>query len=158
MSVTVLERIALVLVGRLENMAAIGTYPSEILRPTRLNTSTPKHLQVILTQGSAKVIGELSYPGNPPAIAREVTFNIRCHVMSDEQSNEPIETIINTFAADVVKCVCTQTEWYNMDGLAINAIWVDTEDINADGGIDGVNVPLSIIYRTSENDPYAVRA
>ena len=78
--------------------------------------------------------------------------------MSDEQDIEAIETVINTFAADVVKAVCSPTEWYHFLGNSINANWLSTESITADGGLDGVNVPIAIIYRTSENDPYTVRS
>lgn len=138
-----------------------GAYQTDVceaIRPTRLGTWTPQHLQIVLTQGSNEVVDELSYPGNPPAIARRQTFNIRCHILSDEQDIEAIETVINTFAADVVKAVCSVTEWYQFASNAINAEWLATEDIAADGSLDGVNVPIAILYRTAENDPYTVRA
>lgn len=163
MSVAVLELIALELLDRLEGLVNNGgTYNTdvcEVIRPTRLGSNwTPKHLQIVLTQGANDVVDELSFPGNPPAVCRRVTFNIRCHVMSDENDIEAIDTVITTFAADVIKIVCTATDWHNFDGNAINAEWLSNEDIQADGGVDGVNVPIAIYYRTSENDPYTVRA
>ena len=161
MSVTVLENIALTLETRLNllvNQTTYNTDVCEVIRPTRLGSNwTPKHLQIVLTQGTNEVVDELSFPGNPPAICRRVTFNIRCHILSNEQDIEAIDTVINTFAADVIKVVCTASEWHNFDGYAINASWQNNEDIQVDGGIDGVNVPIAIDYRTSENDPYTVR-
>lgn len=162
MSITVLESISVELLRRLNllvnNDGAYQTDVCEAIRPTRFGTWTPQDLQILLTKGSEEVIDELSFPGNPPSIARRQTFNIRCHVMADEQDTTAIETIINTFAADVVLAVCSETEWYQFDGNSINAEWLATEDIQADGGVDGVNVPIAIIYRTDEDDPYQVRA
>jgi len=163
MSVSVLENIALTLLARLEGLVNNGgTYNTdvvEVIRPTRLGSNwTPQHLQIVLTQGASEVVDELSYPGNPPAICRRQTFNIRCHVMSDEQDTEAIETVINTFAADIVKVVCTPSEWYNFSGYAINSEWLAMEDIASDGSVDGCNVLIAVYYRTDENDPYTVRA
>lgn len=163
MSVAVIETIALELVDRLEGLVNNGgTYNTdvcEVIRPTRFGSNwTPKDLQIVLTQGANDIVDELSYPGNPPAIARRQVFNIRCHIITDERSCDAVDTTINTFAADVIKIVCTPSEWHNFDGNAINAEWMSQEDIQADGGVDGVNVPLAITYRTSETDPYTVRA
>ena len=161
MSVSVLESISVELLRRLTLLVDNTTYDTkvvEVIRPTRLGTWTPQHLQIVLTQGSEEVVDELSYPGNPPSVARRQTFNIRCHVMPDEQELDAVETVINTFAADIVKVVCTEANWYQFAGLSINADWLPVEDIQADGGVDGVNVPIAILYRTSEGDPYTVRA
>ena len=61
-------------------------------------------------------------------------------------------------SADVVKAVTSVDSWYTFDGNAIDAAWQDQEAINADGGVDGVNVPIAITYRTDENNPYARRS
>jgi len=162
MSVSVLESISVVLFNRLKLLVDQTTYNTnvcEVIWPTRLGAEwTPKHLQIVLTQGEEEGLDDLSYPGNPPSVARRQTFNIRCHVMTNEQDAAAVETIINTFAADIVKVVCTEANWYQFGGLSINAEWLPKEDVPSDGGADGVNVPIAIIYRTSEGDPYTVRA
>ena len=161
MSLSVLESISVELARRLALLVDNTTYDTkvvEVIRPTRLGTWTPQHLQIVLTKGAEEVVDELSYPGNPPSVARRQTFNIRCHVMTDEQDLDAVETVINTFAADIVKVVCTEANWYQFAGLSIIADWLPVEDIQADGGVDGVNVPIAILYRTSEGDPYTVRA
>ena len=161
MSVSVLESISVELLRRLRLLVDQTTYDTnvvEVIRPTRLGTWTPQHLQIVLTQGPEEVVDELSYPGNPPSVARRQTFNIRCHVMTDEQDTEAVETVINTFAADIVKVVCTEANWYQFASLSINAEWLPVEDIQADGGVDGVNVTIAILYRTIEGDTYTVRA
>ena len=161
MPVAVIETIALELETRLNLLVNQSTYNTdviEVIRPTRFGVWTPKDLQIVLTQGASERVEELDFPGNPPAIARRQVFNIRCHIMSNERDVEAIDTIINTFAADVIRVVCTESDWYNFDGNAVISEWLSQEDIQADGGIDGVNVPLAITYRTSENNPYTVRS
>jgi hypothetical protein len=162
MSVTVVENIARVLLARLETLATANngynTRAKEVIRPERLGGWTPKDLQIVLTQGAAEEVPDLSYPGNPPAVAIRQTFNIRCHVIPSERSTTPVETIINTFSSDVRKCVTSPTSWHQFGGYSIDAEFTGREDIAADGGPDGFNMPIAILYRTSENDPYTVRA
>ncbi len=162
MSVAVVENIARNLYTRLQTLltvsASYNTRASEVIRPERLGGWTPKHLQIVLTQGTAEEVPELSYPGNPASVAVRQTFNIRCHVMPSEKSTTPVETTINTFSADVRKCVTYPASWWQFGGYAIDAEFTGREDIAADGGLDGFNMPIAILYRTPENDPYTVRA
>lgn len=160
------ERIASVLFGRLQFLAAqysVYTPASEVIRPTRLGGYTPKHLQIVLTQEAPAINEELGCPGNPPATAFDLLFNIRCHVLPSEKDITVVDEIINTFAADVVMVVTDevthdQGPWYTMNDLAINAEFQTQEAIEPDGSFVGVNVPLLVTYRTDENNPYNVRA
>jgi hypothetical protein len=161
MPVTVIESIAIELTSRLEAMIGNSAYETdvlEVIRPRRLNDFTPADGQIVVTQGSSEVSEESSHGGNPPAIARNQTFNIRCHVINDERDDTTIDEITNTFAADVIKAVTTGTNWHNFDGNAINATIESFELISGDGGLDGINVPITILYRTDEDNPYNVRA
>lgn len=162
MSVTVIEQIAQVLVGRLQAMVGDATnYPIdvyEVIRPTRFAQITPRDRQIIVTQGPAQIVEALSFASSPPALARTQLFNIRCHVMPSERETDPVDGVLTSFAADVVSAVCTPAnDWHTFDGYAINASFGDFQPFFSDGGIDGINLPLSIIYRTSENDPYTQR-
>jgi hypothetical protein len=161
----VVERIASELFDRLSLLAAgYSDYfiASEVIRPTRLDVGTPKNLQIVLTQGSPEVDEELGCPGNPPATAYRIVFNIRCRVMPSERDTTPVDEYINVMAAEVVRVVCDETEltypWHTMENLAVNAEWQPHENIDSDGSYDGVNVPLLITYRVSENNPFEVRA
>jgi hypothetical protein len=161
MPVTVIESIAIELTSRLEAMIGNSAYETdvlEVIRPRRLNDFTPADGQIVVTQGSSEVSEESSHGGNPPAIARNQTFNIRCHVINDERDDTTIDEITNTFAADVIKAVTTGTNWHNFDGNAINATIESFELISGDGGLDGINVPITILYRTDEDNPYIARA
>jgi hypothetical protein len=162
MSVTVLESIATELERRLNllvNQSTYNTNVCEVIRPRRLDEFTPQHLQIVLTKGDEEIVDELSYPGNPPSIAKRVTFNIRCMVMTDEHDLTPVDTIADTFVADVEQVVAGLEDlWYNFDSNAINAEFLAPIPYQADGGIDGTTLPLAITYRHSEGDPYEVRA
>jgi hypothetical protein len=70
----------------------------------------------------------------------------------------PIDTTINTFQADVIKCLTSVANWYQFGGVAIDTNLLAVELINEDGGIGGFNLPVAITYRHSEDDPYEVRA
>jgi len=159
------ERIACELFDRLQLLAAqysVYTPVSEVIRPTRMGGYTPKHLQIVLTQNDPEVNEELGCPGNPPATAYNILFNIRCHVMPSERDTTVVDEIINTFDADVVRAVTDQTiygaMWYTLGDLAIDATFQTRESIDADGSFVGFNLPLLVTYRTDENNPYNGRA
>jgi hypothetical protein len=162
MAFPVVERIADVIITRLEVLrdnANAEVDVTEVVRPKRLDAYTPKDGQIVVTQGANDREPELDHAGNPPAVARRQVFNIRCHVMNSEKSTDAVDEIVNTFAAEVIKAITTpQSEWHNFGSLAIDAEFDSFENIDSDGSFDGINLPLAVIYRTSENDPYTVRA
>ncbi len=161
MSLTILETIAVELERRLNLMVSNSTYGTnvrEVVRPTRLDGYTPRDKQIVLTFGDSDEVDELMCPGNPPAVARRQTFNIRCHVMNTENSREAIDTAANTFASDVIKAVCSPTTWHTFDGNAIDSVWLPREQVSADGGLDGIHLKLAVTYRTDEDNPYNLRS
>jgi hypothetical protein len=160
-TLTVLESIAVELLDRLAAMVDSDDYQTAVTSVLRLPRNggeyTPEHLQIVMRQGDDEIDDEQSYPGNPPAIAHRQTFNLRCHVMTSKRDTDPVEATINTFAADVIKCITAPATWYQFDGKAINARIGPVEPINEDGGPDGFNLPISILYRVDENNPYNAR-
>lgn len=162
MPVSILESIALELESRLRSMVGDSVnYPIdviEVVRPTQYGNFTPIDRQIVLTQGAEQMVPDLSCPGNPPAVANERIFNIRCHLQTSERETDGIDSILNEFAANVVKCVCTPaSSWHTFGGFAIKADWGTFQPFVATGGIDGINLPLRVTYRVSENDPYTQR-
>ena len=162
MSLTILETIAVALFDRLEAMVDSDDYNTEVssvIRPARNGGEfNIEHLQIVVRQAGDEIIDELSYPGNPPAIAHKQTFNLRCHVLLSERNTDSVESTINTFQADVIKCLTTGNEWYQFGGSCIDATIGAVEPINEDGGIDGFNLPVYITYRVDENNPYNARS
>ncbi|AMV30909.1 hypothetical protein VN12_19555 [Pirellula sp. SH-Sr6A] len=159
---TVVESIAETLYLRLTpmvNNTIYNTKVREVIRPRRLEDRTIKDRQIVMTDASHDRVPELDHEGNPPAQAWRITFNLYLHVQNDESKCEPIDKVIHTFAADVKKAVCAvDSRWHTFGDKAIDATWQSMEAIQADGSFDGVNLPISITYRVSENDPYQVRS
>lgn len=157
----VVEQIAQTLVDRLSLLTAgysIFTPVPEVIRPTRNGNWTPKHLQIVVTNGDSEVDEELSLPGNPPATCRKQTFNIHCHLLPSEKDTTPIDELVETMVADVITVVANDSWWWAFDGLAINAEFQTTTPLESDGSFGGVTIPLVVTYRTDEGNPYNVRA
>lgn len=166
----VIERIAEALLYRLRLLTAgysVFTPVREVIRPTRLGGYTPRHLQIVVTQLAPERMPEYDLPGDPPALAWMVQFNIRCHVLPSEKDTTEVDEITNTMAADVVKVVCDETAelpefvgfaWHTFRNLTIWAEWQSMEAIDSDGSFDGINIPLAVTYRTDETNPYIARA
>jgi len=78
--------------------------------------------------------------------------------MPSERNCEAVDIVINQMRADVISVVCTpQADWYQFDGQSIDAQFEPEETISSEG-IDGINLPIAIVYRTDEHDPYTRRA
>ena len=159
----VVERIADVVYQRLLQLTGgVSSYItiSDVVRYDRRDAYTPADRQVVLTQGSNERVPELDHEGNPPAVCRQQTFNLRCHVIPSELDDTPTDTLVNLMVMAVMAAITDdQATWHNFDGLAIDAEFGSTEQIDDDGtGIDGANLPLLVRYRTDENNPWNVRA
>lgn len=156
----IVEKIARELYRRLRLMMNSTTYQTrvrEVIRPRRLNQYSPGHLQIVMVEGSTEEVEELSFPGNPPGIAYKTVFNLHLHLMPDENGSTPIDTDSSQFAADVVKAVTYPfATWHTFDSNAIDAAFRAKEQVTSDG-IDGVTLPLEVLYRVYENDPYTAR-
>ena len=132
----------------------------EVIRYNRKETYTPKDKQIVLTQGANDRVPEMDHAGNPPAICRQQTFNIRCHVIASEFDDTLSDEYVNQMVMEAMKAITNnQATWHTFGGLAIDAEFGNLENIDDDGtGIDGANVPLLVRYRTDENNPYNVRS
>lgn len=166
MSVTlsrpVVERIAVRLFERLQMLAAGASdfvKVREVIRPTRIEDFTPKHMQVVLKQADVEDVPELSFPGNPPVKAKRQRFDVHCHLLPSEKDPTPIDEYATTLEAEVSKAITAGDAdyWHTFGGLAVDAQIGPREPIAADGGVDGFTLPVFVVYRTPEQDPYTAR-
>jgi hypothetical protein len=159
---TIVEKISDVLVTRLTTLTTANTEQttvSEVIESARLGTFTPRDLQIIVQQGNPELVPELMCSGNPPAEAWSQTFNLYLHMMPSETDTESIDTKRNRFIADVRKVVCNPAStWHTFGGFAITAEWQQLENIEAGESCGGILMPLAVIYRTDEGNPYNFRA
>lgn len=160
MPLTICEQIEAVIETRLRTLLSPGenTVASDVIRPKTLEELSPEDLQIVLTQGDTTINEELMCPGNPPATCFETTFNIRCRVMPDETQDLPSSGFAQQFAADVRKVICTPVStWHTFGGLAFDARWQGVERVNSEA-FSGVVLPIVVMYRTDEGNPYVGRA
>jgi len=154
------EQIAGKVRTRLAGITIAGGYEltvSEVVRPLRFDGWRPKNNQLIVTQGTLGRNDAMSCPGNPPATAYDLEFQIAGLLMPTESSVGRIDALRNTFAADTIKCLCTPAaSWHNWDGLAIDSTISQVEDVTTEEA-SGFKLTLTVVFRVSENDPYTSR-
>jgi len=131
---------------------------TQVIRPTKLAQYTPEHALIVLTRGESVRVTELDCVGNPPAIAWKQAFLIRVHIAPSEKDETPIELYEDVAEAAVHKAIRTSATWHTFGGYAINADFQPVIQTTADGGYEGIAVPVVVTYRVSEGDPYTVRA
>ena len=130
---------------------------SDVVRPAKLATYTPKHGLIVLTRGEQSRVPEMDCPGNPPAIAWQQTFVIRVHVAPSEKDETPLELFEDLAQAEIITAIRNSDTWHTFNGNAIDAQFEPMVPTTSDGGYDGVAVPVNVVYRVAEDDPYTVR-
>lgn len=156
----VLSRISNEIFDRLSTLVGVGegTYRiPDVVRPTRSQTYTPQHGLVVLTRGEYVRVPELDCPGSPPAIAYQQTFLVRVHIAPSELDNTPVEIYEDIMEAAVIKAIRNSDDWYNFNGDAINAVFQAGQLSTSDGSYDGIAIPVQVMYRIAEDDPYTSR-
>ena len=164
---TVIERIALEIVTRLESITTTNGYSftvCSVVRPDRLGQLiVPEHYGIVVTQGDTNEVEELSHPGNPPAIAYETTFSIHCFVRDSDKNPTAFDPAVNEVAGQIVKALrlraADASRWTSMAELAIDSTIKAIKPYpESDGTHSGVTIPLTVLFRHSEGNPYEVRA
>ena len=161
MSTPVVERIAIEIRKRLnpvfpDRNRTLGT--ATIVRTGRV---VPDGVSIVIQQGPSNPLPKLDYPGNPPAKAYEVVFNINCFI-GLKPSEVEFSTSCNAVVAEVVAAITTPTEspvtWFTFGGLAINANIGSSKDLPSEIAVNGgVSIPLTVHYRVAQNDHSQVR-
>jgi len=125
---------------------------SSVVRPRRTGESfAPAGLGVAVLQDNEAREPEQDLCGNPPAIAWRLSIACDLVVRHSETETAPMDRVLNTFEADVRKCLMADPTWGN---LAIDTELGATEYPDASAGVEGLTVWAEIIYRVAENDPY----
>lgn len=162
MPTAVPERIATEIIERLEAITVANGYSFDVESVTRVPRDSvdwaPFNLAIVLKQGDQTRNEAHDYPGNPPAIAYELPFNIRMFVLQDDKGQAADETAINDAEATVVKAICDATNWWIFDDCSYDAFWGGTTYFRSDqGDHTGFTKELIVRYRVAETDPYVVR-
>lgn len=164
---SVIEKIAVEIMRRLERISIDNGYvftPYAVTRPKRqAEDLSPEDGNIQLTQKDSVRNEDMSHPGNPPAIAYDVEFEINCFVRTSDFEDSDYDTIQNDRCCQVVKAITNEAEdpnrWYTFDDNAIIADFGSFRPYpQSDGNHNGITIPLMVTYRVSENNHYQVRA
>lgn len=149
----VATRLALITTGNGYNQTVT------VLRPLRLNDDLPGDYRLVLGIGDHQPAPEHDRPGNPPAVAYNLTILIEGEVRLSDSSTTTIDAAAMTLQADVVKALTNAANWYQWGGFSIDSKLTGTGiNRSGDGGSAGFTFSLVVLYRCSETDPYTVRA
>lgn len=152
----IIERIAQAIEAALQTVPSVlGSAVAGVVRPTRLGGYTPRHLLILLEQGDSEPNLEESAAGNPPALAWNQPFTLTLMVRPSDRDTTPIDTILNHFRCEVEKVLMADVQW---DGLARSASLGQTSKVlTQDAAYEGLELTYTVVYRTAENDPTALR-
>jgi hypothetical protein len=125
-------------------------------RPNRKGQVSQENYQVWLEQGTATRNQEKSIViGTPPATAYDQEFILTGFINQSNSDLTATDTLINEFASQVRKGICTPEAWETWSGLAVDTVISDIDSTNQqDGGPSQFVLNLTVTYRTKDNDPY----
>jgi hypothetical protein len=158
------ELIAIEIESRLNTILLENNYSfdvSEVVRPNRKGENWQyRHMGIGILQGESTRVPELDCPGNPPAIAYAVQFQLQGICKDSMNLDEPHATSENEMAAAIQKAIASDVNtWHTMDGNAFDSDFGSATPFSSPEGENlGVSIPLSVTYRVSENNPFEVRA
>ena len=153
MSYPIIEQIAQLLVTALEAIDSEGITPVEVHRPDGLlGDLSPRHQTIAMFQDDPTWEQGLSSPGNPPAVAVRQPFEILWFCIPAQTSTTPVDRLMNTAVAEIVKAVMADPQWSTLALLTDPPSWKFYRP--PDQGWEAASVRLDVVYRTAENDPY----
>lgn len=135
-----------------------------VTRPNRLGTNfTPKPYGMLVILGDNQRNADMDHPGNPPAIAYDLTVMVKCFANASTTGTDSHNLRSNEMIAAAIKAIAnpdtSPSTWYTLGGNAINAEFGDIEYFSSpEGDHAGAVLPLVVTYRVSETDPFTVRA
>lgn len=124
-------------------------------RPIDVKTTT-----VVVQQLPAQPAPTLNRMGNPPSIGYAVPVHVHqfMQIAPAGETEEEYSARCNEAASDLIALITTPLSgpaihWHTMDGAAINCSIGPMRYLPSDAGIrPGITIPLTIMFRVSEND------
>lgn len=164
MPLPISEQIPRAILARLERVTEANgcSFDGQAKRPKRLHGYTPKDRELVLYQGERVPDEEHTTEGDPPASARWQTYFVAIFVVPPDSDATPIETHTNLRVADVEQILTNPPtsgeDWETWGGLAIASEINDPLDLYTPAGeFAGAILPVRVLYRTPDNDPYTTR-
>jgi hypothetical protein len=147
----IIEQIAQAIEAKLKTVRSSLETPTQKItvdRPARLDTINARHLSIIIVQDSADENDERPHP----QYEEMHTFAIHILIVPSDQDNEPVDTLINTFRADVTRALMDDAQW---GGLAVDSYTRPPEYFPVIAGeYAGLVLPFVVQYRSRLHNPY----
>jgi hypothetical protein len=166
MAKPILEKIADEVLARLQSITIANGYEFDASAVVMVNRDTnawdAKPRRIIINQTTETENPDHNYPGNPPAVAYDVQFEITGYASQLDVKGEV--GVLNTNVTDTQMIAAIRkalanndaSGWHTFDGNAFNASFGTSTTVDAPGH-DGAQVVLTVQYRTSEIDPFVRR-
>ena len=168
MATPVLQLIKDVLLARLKNITRANGYAFNVGEVKYISRNkdeySPEPRDILIEQVGQEEVEEHFRPGNPPAVAYDISFVIHGFALQlDEHISEPGITDNSVTEPEMIAAVRkavtnnSATDWFQFGGNSIDARFNDVAPFDGPGQ-DGVTNTLTILYRTSELDATVVRS
>jgi hypothetical protein len=161
MSEIVAEQIVAAVATRLTAIAT-PTYQfsvAGVTRGKRTDNQSPRNLQVYVSVDSLAEEPTLDLIGNPPAKGYRLIVRCSLVIVSTETDTTAADTWRMRGFGAMSRALTSVANWWRWGNLAINTTIGNPElQVNAAQGQMGVHLPVEILFRTDENNPYNVRA
>ncbi len=159
-SAPVSERIVDVVCARI---AEANIHNAKVVRPDREGYNLDlSDSSIIVHQRSIVANDAATHEGNPIAQGYDMLLHLQCFVRNQNEHENAYSAACNRLAAEVVRAITKPLNdpalWYQFDGLSLNArVGTQIPFSNEKGNHAGVVLPLTILFRVSENNHYEVR-
>lgn len=162
MSNSIAEQIVLEVVSRLEQITIANSYAFDVADVSRVQRDgsqwTPKNYSVAVKEVTDSRIPELDHEGNPPAVAWQLVLEIGGFIRLADRTGTTQQTKLNNFAASIRKAITNSATWMEFGSLAVDADFGETQLTESDTGEYSLAiVPLLVVYRVDETDPFTAR-
>lgn len=150
MATPIVEQIAQAIVTRFQGISKSAGYEytaSSVVRPTKFGGFSPENFLIVLEQDDPE-----EDEGAYASIAWRQPFMAHLFVRVSDDDTVAIDTVVNTFVADVHKAIMSDPTW---SGKAHSTYlrppvgWVMD-----DGAFEGATVRFEVLYSHSQTSPY----
>ncbi len=153
MSTPIVEQIAQNLVVLIGQITVANGFNQDLtpVRPKRIHLEGDLNADktVIIEQEDAAIEAD----STTEFMVRQA-FTLQALVIDSDEATDPIDTRLNTIAADMIKKLFTGTNW-QLGGLADGVTFKSTEKFIADPQLAGIAVNIDVLYRVKTDDPYS---
>lgn len=162
MPTSVVEQIALKLIERLERVVVYEDGQPTLAKVYRVNRLaedwTPSNNAIVVMRPVVERYPESDCPGNPPAIAYQVTFEVKCFIRQDDRETLPDDAKVSELASLVQMEIAADANWHQFGGACFDSEFGEVTTFEPSESHAGAALEVLARYRVSETNPFEIRA